>query len=115
MIIKKSDAKPISANTESTIWDYPMPSSDTGITYQNLNGRLPEKGWYRNKVCHEIFFITEGAARLNIDGKEYEVSEGDIVILKPGQKHYGNYINTSLVTITSPNWYEDQFEVIEDN
>lgn len=89
MVIKKSKATPIKANEQSTIWDYPMPSEDTGLSFQNLNGRLPEKGWYRNKVCHEIFFITKGTAQLNIDDKEYEVAEGDIVVLKPGQKHYG--------------------------
>jgi hypothetical protein len=41
MIIKKSDATPIKANEQSTIWDYPMPSEETGLSYQNLNGRLP--------------------------------------------------------------------------
>jgi mannose-6-phosphate isomerase-like protein (cupin superfamily) len=113
MVIKKSTATPIKVNERSTIWDYPMPSEDTGLSYQNLNGRLPEKGWYINRVCHEIFFITKGTAKFNIENKNYDLTEGDAVILKPRQKHYGIYSNTSLITITSPNWFEEQCEVIE--
>lgn len=112
MVIKKQEATPIQANIQSTIWDYPLPSEDTGLTYQILHGRLPEKGWYRNKVCYELLFIIKGTARLNIDEIEYEAMEGDVVVLKPGQKHYGNYSQVSLITITSPNWYEEQCELI---
>lgn len=114
MIIKKIKATAEKPNEQSIILDYPMPSEDTGISYQNLHGRFPEKGWYRNKVCQEIFFVTKGTAVITIDDTTYDVAEGDVVILKPDQKHFGIYNNTSLITITSPNWYEEQSEIIEE-
>lgn len=90
-----------------------MPDENTGVSYQKLNGRLPAKGCYRNKVCQEIMFIVAGYAQLNINDKEYSVSQGDVVVLQPGEKHFGQYQNTVLITITSPNWSEEQCEVVE--
>ena len=114
MVIKRSQTTEIKANAESTIWDYPMPTEETGITFQTLTGRLPEKGWYINKVCHEIIFITDGKAEINIDGESHQLEKGDVVILKPGQKHFGKYLKTSLITITSPNWYEEQCDILDE-
>ncbi len=114
MIVKKAQATSIKANDHSTIWDYPLPSEKTGISYQTLDGRLPEKGWYKNEVCYEIIFILGGKANINVDGEESEVEKGDLVILEPGQKHYGNYKRVSLITVTSPNWYEEQCKIIEE-
>lgn len=113
MVIRKSQASPIRANERSTIWDYPTPTEETGISYQNLNGRLPEKGLYKNTKCREIFFIVSGTARLTIDGVSEKVGEGDIVILEPGQSHYGEYENVSMITISTPNWTEEQCEIVD--
>jgi mannose-6-phosphate isomerase-like protein (cupin superfamily) len=74
---------------------------------------LPEEDFYRNNVCHEIFFITEGKAKVTIDGETHEVGKGDVVVLEPGQKHYGEYENVSMITVSSPNWYEEQCEVVQ--
>lgn len=114
MVIKKHQSTPIKEGDNSTIWDYPMPSEETGISYQILNGRKPEKGWYRNTVCREIIFVIDGKASVNIDDDEFDLSSGDVVILEVGQKHFGNYHNTRLITVTSPNWYEEQCKIIED-
>jgi mannose-6-phosphate isomerase-like protein (cupin superfamily) len=114
MLVKKSQANPEKVNDNSTIFDYPMPDETTGIAYQNLNGRIPQKGWQRNTVCDEIMFFTGGKATIHVDTQIHEIEEGDMVILKKGQKHYGEYENTQLITITSPNWYEEQCEVIEE-
>jgi mannose-6-phosphate isomerase-like protein (cupin superfamily) len=112
MIIRKGDATPVYPNSSSTIFDYPMPDEATGLSFQNLNGRLPEKGSYRNKICREFFFITKGTARITIDGKEYEVREGDVVVLMPNQIHFGEYDDVSMLTISEPNWTEEQCEIV---
>ena len=113
MIIKKKEAASIKANEGSTIWDYPIPTEHTGVSSQTLNGRLPVKGWYKNTVCREIFYIIGGKATINIDGEVSQVEAGDVVVLEPNQKHYGEYENVSLITITTPNWYEDQCKIEE--
>ncbi|OGK29254.1 hypothetical protein A3D06_00835 [Candidatus Roizmanbacteria bacterium RIFCSPHIGHO2_02_FULL_40_9] len=112
MFIKKSQSTPIKTDNDSTIWDYPMPSEEQGISYQELNGRLPKKGWYKNIKCHEIFFIISGSATVTIEDETQDANEGDMVIIEPGQKHYGIYQQTKLITITTPNWYDEQCEII---
>jgi hypothetical protein len=34
-------------------WDYPMPTDDVGISYQEYNGKGPEEGYWKNNVCWE--------------------------------------------------------------
>lgn len=114
MVIRKNQTTKIAATPGNIIWDYPMPSEDHGVSYQELDGPIPETGWYRNTVCHELFYIIEGTATMFIDDKKYEAGPGDVVILTPNQKHKGVYHQTKMITVTSPNWYEKQCERVED-
>jgi len=37
--------------------------------------------------CEEVYFILEGKGILEIEGKKYEIEEGDAVFIKEGQAH----------------------------
>lgn len=112
MVIKKSQTKPFPLDNQSQGLDYPMPDENLGVSYQELNGRQPETGSFRNTVCRELFYIIEGTAEVTIDGKTETVAAGDLIIIEPGQKHAGVYTKVKLITITTPNWYEKQGEMI---
>ena len=112
MIIRASNTTKI-PSTEGTIWDYPMPNEDIGISYQELNGRGPAKGKYLNKVYHEIYFIISGSAKIFIKGKAYDVGARDIIMVEPNTPHHIETTNLKYITITRPNWYEAQYEVID--
>ena len=114
MVIRKNQTTKIETNPGNIIWDYPMPSEDHGISYQELDGSIPAAGWYKNTVCHEMFYIIEGQATLHIDTDVTDVGPGDVVILLPNQKHKGIYRKTKMITVTEPNWYESQCEVVQD-
>src|SRR3954471_21768597 len=73
MIIQFNNTEEIATN-EGTIWDYPMPSEDLGISLQVLNGRGPGKGQYLNTICHEIYFLISGSASFHIAGQTYKVA-----------------------------------------
>lgn len=97
----------------STIWDYPMPKEDLGISRQILDGRGPQQGRYLNKVCHEIYFITGGSAIFHINNTKYDVKENDVVIIAPNTPHYIKAKNLKYITITRPNWYEAQYQEVQ--
>lgn len=111
MVIRFSDTEKFSVK-EGTIWDYPLPTEDIGISYQTFKGRGPLKGQYLNKVCKEIFFIIKGNVKFSINGKEYNAGPHDVVIIEPNTPHSFETEELEYITITSPNWYEEQHEEI---
>lgn len=62
----------------------------------------------------QFFRFESGKGRCIVDGHEYEVSDGDVLIVPSGAKH--NIINTSstdllqLYTIYAPPHHKDQIE-----
>lgn len=96
--------------TGGGIWDYPMPDNTLGISFQTLEGRGPEKNQYLNKVCHEIYFIIKGTATFVLDGKRSNVKAHDVVIVEPNTPHYIETKHLEYITITRPDWYEEQYE-----
>lgn len=112
MVIKFSDTAKISIS-DGTIWDYPMPEKDIGISYQKLTGRGPTKGCYLNQICHEIYFIISGAGTFHFRDKSYRVKKQDVVVVEPKTAHYIETNNLEYITITRPDWYEEQYEEID--
>ena len=109
MIIHSTETTKISI-AGGEIWDYPLPTEDIGISYQTITGRGPQKGKYLNTVCHEIYFIISGSAVFHIKDKMHTVKENDIVIVEPNSPHFIEAKNLRYITITRPNWYEEQYK-----
>ena len=49
--------------------------------------RLKDEELYHSHDFIEMAFILSGHGRYRINGSLYDISEGDIIILNPGQKH----------------------------
>lgn len=113
MIITFSNTTEIQT-TEGTIWDYPMPNKEIGISYQTLSGRGPAKGRYCNTVCNEIYFIIKGSATFYIAESTHEVREKDVVIVEPNTSHHFETEHLEYITITRPDWYEEQYKAVEE-
>ncbi len=62
------------------MWDYPIPSDDVGISYQEYHGRGPEKGWWVNTVCWEAYIVTSGIATVYIDDQVFNIKKGDVIV-----------------------------------
>lgn len=75
--------------------------------------RGPKSGRYLNKECHEIYFIIEGSAKFFVKDEECEVEEKDIMVVKPNTAHYIETTNLRYITITRPDWYEEQYEQVD--
>lgn len=112
MIIHASESTKIPI-PEGTIWDYPLPKKEIGISCQTLDGRCPRKGKYCNTVCHEIYFIIRGKAKVYMKDEQHDVGKGDIIIVEPNTPHYLEANNLQFITITRPNWYEEQYKIVD--
>ena len=112
MIIKKSQTR-LETFDAGKVWDYPMPGEPVGISFQEHDGRVPEKGWGINTICWEAYYVIAGSARVFIGEKEYQVETGDVVVLKPNQKSYLVANKLKLLTITQPDWYTKQYNEIK--
>jgi mannose-6-phosphate isomerase-like protein (cupin superfamily) len=64
---------------------------NSSIRNQSLaEARLPVGGStqeHYHKRTEEIYYITQGAGRIRIEGEEQEVNPGDAIAILPGQKH----------------------------
>lgn len=110
MHIPFSKTKKISTK-EGSIWDY-LVNDEVGIAYQQLTMRGPKSGRYLNKVCHEIYFIIEGTATFYVGKEIYQVKQKDVVVVLPNTPHYIETSDLKYITITRPDWYEDQYEQV---
>lgn len=96
---------------EGDIWDYPI-SKEIGVSYQELRMRGPKSGRYLNKVCHEVYFVIKGSAKFVVGDEEYEVGEKDVVVVEPNTAHHIETTDLTYITITRPDWYEEQYEQV---
>lgn len=113
MIIKKGQTKKERIAKGGIVYDYPVKSKEMGFSVQELNGRVPDEGAYKNKICKEICYVIEGSGKIFIDDEELILDEGDIYFIEPGQKSYIMAEGLKLLTITQPDWYEEQCEVVQ--
>ncbi len=81
------------------------PYPDQNITPEEANRRLPlDKvvvGWYSNRRVHqsvthfhpyhEYIYMVSGKARYYVDGSQYELNPGELMLIPPGVVHTGYY------------------------
>lgn len=114
MLIRKSQRKKEFFGKNDLVWDYPMADEKIGIAFHEINGRSPESGWGRNNICYEAYYIISGSAKVFVEDKEYNVAEGDVFVVDKKEKSYLIGKKLKLLTITLPNWYNEQCEIVED-
>jgi mannose-6-phosphate isomerase-like protein (cupin superfamily) len=114
MLVKKEQRKEKQIAKDGIVWEYHLPSKTIGFALSKLNGRVPDSGWMRNKVCNEIYYVIAGSGTLFVEDKKYKLEEGDVFLIEPGKKFYVIAKNLHLALPTSPAWYPEQWENIKD-
>ncbi len=59
-------------------------SHDIGCDCDACDG----KGVHIHEKDHEVFIILHGKAKMEIDGKGYDLCAGDVVVCEPGEDHH---------------------------
>ena len=74
--------------------------NDCEIKYKWSGLFMTDEVWTHPKICedtYEIIYVTSGDVYIKEDGKEYHLTRGNLIILKPGehegsQKSYGKRV-----------------------
>ena len=117
MLVRREDRKKVlltkGSKNRTIVWDYPMPSEEIGISVQNIEGRVPESGSFRNRECHEVLYIISGTGNIVVEGMKYTVKGGDVIVIPKGKRSYITSRKLKILAATSPDWRESQCEVAD--
>jgi len=114
MLIKREQREEKQIAKNSFVWEYPLHNKNLGIALAKINGRFPDSGRTLNKVCQEIYYVVSGAGKIFIEDEEFELKEGDVVLIDSGKKYHVIGQDLVLVCPTSPDWHPTQQEIIKD-
>jgi len=67
----------------------------------------------KNNAVHEVYYVLSGTAKVFMDNKVYEISEGDVLHVNAGQEYYVEANNLKLVIPTAPAFYLEQWENVK--
>ena len=112
MLIKKSQAIKKQIAKEGFVYEYKDYNKSLGVAVSELNGRIPDNGLMKNNVCHEVYYVLSGSAKVYVDDKSCIINEGDVLHINIGQEYYLEADNLKLVISTSPAFYPEQWENI---
>jgi mannose-6-phosphate isomerase-like protein (cupin superfamily) len=113
MLIKKQQAKEKTTSKTCKVWEYGFENKNLGIAAVKIDGRYPEKGKAMNKECDEIYYVISGEAKVNVDGKEFNIAEGDALFLPKAKPYFVEAKKLFLLVSNNPSWNAEQYEIIE--
>jgi mannose-6-phosphate isomerase-like protein (cupin superfamily) len=111
-IVKKSQIVRFDHGPTCTAREYPLNDKDINVASIDLNGRYPEKGCAVNEVSKETAYVIAGSGKVVVDGIASEVTEGDLVLINPGEKFFWEGKMTLLMPCT-PAWTPEQYRITE--
>jgi mannose-6-phosphate isomerase-like protein (cupin superfamily) len=88
MLVKKSERKEFKNSPVCTAYEYTHNDKDINLALVELSGRYPAKGRVTNRISKEVALVVNGKGKVEIDGKEFLLSEGDSVLIQPNQKFF---------------------------
>lgn len=88
-----------------------MDNQDISGAVAEIHGRYPEKGFVRNEVFKELVYVLSGSGKIEVDGKEFQFSQGDVLLLLPGEKYYWEG-KLKIFMVTAPKFDPKQHKII---
>ncbi|MDX1902349.1 MAG: AraC family ligand binding domain-containing protein [Gammaproteobacteria bacterium] len=77
-----------------------------------ISGRYPSAQRAMNQLCKEIVYVSEGNGKVVVEGKEYLIHSGDVVLIEPGEKYYWEG-DMNLFASCAPAWTKEQHLLVE--
>jgi mannose-6-phosphate isomerase-like protein (cupin superfamily) len=106
-IYKKKDASAIEKHgVRMRIYNSKEDCPQAALVYQETESGHAEE-FYHEKSAF-IYYIIEGNGIWIIEDKQYDVSEGDVIIVPPGKRFYFKG-KIKQICITAPAW-EERYE-----
>ncbi|OGK29257.1 hypothetical protein A3D06_00850 [Candidatus Roizmanbacteria bacterium RIFCSPHIGHO2_02_FULL_40_9] len=92
--------------------EYDLSDKDINAAVIELSGRYPDKGRVVNEKCKEIVYVIEGTGKLVIENEELLLEEGDMTMIRPGQKYFFEG-NLRFLTPCTPAWHPEQHKMVK--
>jgi mannose-6-phosphate isomerase class I len=92
-IVKKCQAQKFNHGKSCAINEYPVADGAIDGCVAKISGRYPENGSALNEISKELAYVVFGSGKITIENQEYEISQGDTILIQPGEKFYwqGNF------------------------
>ena len=110
-IISKSQRVEFKHGESCTACEYLINDNDINAAVIKLSGRYPEKGLAMNEISKEMAYVISGSGKVSIDNTEFNVIQGDLVFVNPGEKFYWEG-NMELFMPCVPAWNPEQYKII---
>lgn len=68
--------------------EFPICDRDINFAIAKISARYPDTGFAMNTKCKEIVFVHKGSGKVVVDGKEYLLNAGDVVLIDKNEKFY---------------------------
>lgn len=111
-IIRKDQTEKFNNGEHCVAIEYPLGDKDINGAVIELAGRYPEKGRVVNLKCKELAYVINGFGKVEVEGKEINLREGDLILIEPGEKYFWDG-NLSMFVSCTPSWYVDQHKEVE--
>ncbi|MBN1216104.1 MAG: hypothetical protein JXA99_11775 [Candidatus Lokiarchaeota archaeon] len=112
VVIKKNNAMKIVNGSSCTAYEYSFDEKDINIALIEINGRYPDIGLSLNQIVKEMIYVISGKGKIVIENKEYEIEEGDSVLILPNKKYFIDG-SLKLLVSCSPAWDVSQYKIIK--
>jgi mannose-6-phosphate isomerase-like protein (cupin superfamily) len=111
-IVRKTETKETKVGNTMTVFEYPVMDKTLHGAVVEIKGRYPETRRVVNEECYEVGYVIEGSGKLFLEGNEIEFTEGDQLLIKPGQRYYWE-ANATMFMPCTPAWYPEQHKEVE--
>ena len=111
-IIKKEERIKVESSKECSVFEYHFDDKDIELSCAEIRGRYPQEGFAMNEKIKEIFFIEKGKGKINIEGKDFNIYEGDVILIQPKQKYFWQG-SLDIVLACNPKFTSEQHKNIK--
>jgi len=113
MKIATKDQRTEFKNGETCIaYEYPLHDKEIDTALVEVVGKYPLSGSAVNTVCKEVAYVLKGSGKIFVEGNEYSINEGTMVLIEPNEKFSweGDF---TLVISCAPAWYPEQHDLTD--
>lgn len=108
----KEEAKEFKNSDSCIAYEYPIKDPDINAAVIKLSGRYPDKGRTVNTECKELVYVIEGSGKLVVEGSEFDLRQGDALLIDKGERFYWEG-NMTLFMPCTPAWSPEQHKEVD--
>ncbi len=106
-ISRKVDAAQVLVGPTARAYEYPLLDPMLHGAVLEIKGRYPETERVVNEAVTEICYVIAGSGNLVVEDEEVAFSEGDQLLIRPGERYYWD-AHATLYMPCTPAWYPEQ-------